>query len=181
MSDAYIGEIRLFGGDFAPRGWAFCDGRLLNIAENSPLYSLIGTAYGGDGINTFGLPDLRGRLPLHQGSAPGRSTYVLGQPGGVEQVTLNTSQIPAHQHALNATSATGSALTPSNSVMLATPVEQGVATSLYVVPGTSVVSPAPMAPNSIGETGGGQAHTNMMPTQAINYIIAIEGIFPSRN
>lgn len=181
MSDPYIGEIRLFGGNFAPAGWALCDGRLLDISNNSALYSLIGTAYGGDGVNNFAVPDLRSRVPVSQGQAPGMSTYSFAQQGGVEQVTLSAGQIPAHQHALNATSATGSAMSPGNAVMLATPVEPNVTTSLYTVPGTSGVNLAPMAPESIAMTGGGQSHTNMMPTQAINYIIATEGLFPSRN
>lgn len=181
MSNNYIGEIRLFAGTYAPRGWLFCDGSPVSIATYDTLYALIGTTYGGDGVTTFALPDLRSRVPVSQGQAPGRSTYDMGQVGGVEQVTLDASQIPAHQHALNATVATGSATTPGNTVVLATPVEQGVTTSFYVVPGTSGVNLAPMAPESIGMTGGGQPHTNMMPTQAINYIIATEGIFPSRN
>lgn len=181
MSDPFIGEIRLFAGSFAPDGWALCDGSLLSIAENSGLFSQIGTSYGGDGVNTFALPDLRGRVPVSQGQTPGMSQYQLGQAGGVEQVTLDASQIPAHQHTLNATTAAGAVLAPGNTVMLATPVEPGATPTLYVVPGTSTVNPAPMAPASIGMTGGGQPHSNMMPTQAINYIIATDGIFPPRS
>lgn len=181
MSVPFIGEIRLFGGNFAPSGWAFCNGQLQSIAQNTALFALIGTFYGGDGQSTFGLPDLRSRVPLHQGQGPGLSLYTVGQASGSEQVTLVSNQIPQHQHSLNATTAQGSATTPGNTVMLATPVEPGVKTSLYVVPGTSAVNPAPMAPQSIGVTGGNQPHSNMMPTLAINYIIAVEGIFPSRN
>lgn len=181
MSNMFIGEIRLFGGNFAPRGWVFCDGRLLSIAEFSPLFSLIGTTYGGDGVDTFAAPDLRSRVPLSQGQGPGLSTYTMGETGGTEEVTLSTGQIPAHQHALNATTAAGSVMAASPSVMLATPVEPGATPTLYVVPGTSAVNLAPMAPQSIGMAGGNQSHSNMMPTQAINYIMATEGLFPSRN
>lgn len=181
MSDPYTGEIRLFAGTYAPVGWLLCNGAQVSIAEYSTLFALIGTTYGGDGVNTFALPDLRGRLPISQGQGPGLSNYVLGEVGGVEQVTLDASQIPAHTHALNATSATGSATAPDNTLFLATPVEQNVTTSLYVVPGTSVVNLAPMVPASIGNTGNGQPHSNMMPTLAINYIMAYEGIYPSQN
>lgn len=181
MSTPYIGEVRLFSGTFAPRGWFLCDGRLLPISQFDALFALIGTTYGGDGQSTFAVPDLRSRVPVHQGTLAGGSTYVMGQTGGVESVTLTTSQIPAHQHALNATTATGTATSPGPTVMLATPVEANVATSLYVVPGNSTVNPQAMSPQSIGITGSSQPHSNMMPTQAINYIIASEGIFPSRN
>ncbi|MCL9999651.1 MAG: tail fiber protein [Erythrobacter sp.] len=181
MSNAFIGEIRLFGGTFAPRGWAFCDGRLLAIANYDTLFALIGTTYGGDGVNTFAVPDLRSRVPLSQGQGGGLSDYAMGQTGGTEQVLLDASQIPAHQHGLNATAATGAAMSPGSTVMLATPVESGATPSLYVVPGTSGVNPAPMAPQSISMTGGNQPHSNMMPTQAINYIIATEGLWPARN
>jgi len=181
MGTPYLGEMRLFAGNFAPRGWAFCNGQSLSISQNDALFALIGTIYGGDGQNTFNVPDLRGRVPLNQGQGPGLSTYTIGQVAGVETVTLSTAQMPAHSHALNATTATGSVTTPGSSVMLATPVEAGVKTSLYVVPGTSAVNQAPMAPQSIGPVGGGQPHENMMPFQSINYIIALEGIFPSRN
>lgn len=181
MSTPYLGEIRLFAGNFAPRGWAFCNGQSLSIANNDALFALLGTIYGGDGQNTFNLPDLRGRVPLNQGTGPGLSTYTIGQAAGTETVTLQTSQMPAHSHSLNATTATGSVTTPGPSVMLATPVEAGVSTSLYVVPGTSTVNQAPMAAQSITATGGSQPHENMMPFQSVNYIIALEGIFPSRN
>lgn len=181
MTVPYIGEMRLFAGTFAPAGWAFCNGQSLSIAENDALFALIGTIYGGNGQTTFNLPDLRGRVPVHQGQGPGLSNYVIGQLSGTETVTLTTGQMPAHSHALNATTATGSATTPGPTVMLATPVEAGVNTSLYVVPGMSAVNQAPMAAQSIGATGGNQPHDNMMPFQSLNYIIALVGIFPSRN
>ncbi|MBA4008151.1 MAG: phage tail protein [Hyphomonas sp.] len=181
MSNAFIGEIRLFAGNFAPVGWAFCDGSLISIEENNALFALIGTNYGGNGQTTFALPDLRSRVPLHQGPGPGLSiNYVVGEAIGTEQVTLSSNNMPAHQHSVIATTATGSVTTPGPTVMLATPVEAGVATSLYVVPGSSTVNQAPMAAQSIGSTGGGQPHENMMPFQAINYIIALFGVFPTR-
>lgn len=181
MGTPYLGEMRLFAGNFAPRGWAFCNGQSLDISQNDALFALLGTIYGGDGQSTFNLPNLGSRVPLNQGTGPGLSTYTIGQAGGVERVTLATTQMPAHSHVLNATTATGTATTPGPGVMLATPVEAGVKTSLYVVPGTSALVQAPMAPQSISVTGGNQPHENMMPFQAINYIIALEGIFPSRN
>lgn len=181
MSEPYIGEIRLFAGNFAPRGWAFCNGQSQSIAQNTALFSLLGTTYGGNGQTTFNLPDLRGRVPLNQGQGPGLSVYTIGEAAGVETVALTTAQMPAHSHVLNATTATGSVTTPGSTVMLATPVEAGVKTSLYVVPGTSTVNQAPMAAQSISPTGGSQPHENMMPFQSLNYIIAVEGIFPSRN
>lgn len=181
MGTPYLGEMRLFAGNFAPAGWAFCNGQSLSISQNDALFALLGTIYGGNGQTTFNLPDLRGRVPLNQGTGPGLSTYTIGQAAGVEQVTLLTTQMPAHSHVLNATTATGTVTSPGPSVMLATPVEAGVSTSLYVVPGTSALVQAPMAPQSITPVGGNQPHENMMPFQAINYIIALEGIFPSRN
>ena len=181
MTDFYIGQINLFGFDFAPRFWAQCNGQLLAINQNQALFSLLGTNYGGNGSTTFALPDLRGRVPISQGQGAGLSNYSIGQVAGAETVTLTTGQLPVHTHTLNATTATGSATTPGPTVMLATPVEAGVNTSLYVVPGTSTVNQAPMAAQSIGTAGGSQPHENMMPYQALNYIIALEGIFPSRN
>lgn len=181
MGIPYIGEIRLFAGNFAPNGYAFCHGQSLSIAQNTALFALIGTTYGGNGQTTFNLPDLRSRVPLHQGQGPGLSNYTIGEASGVEQVTLTTAQMPAHSHVLNATTATGSVTMPGPTVMLATPVEAGVNTSLYVVPGTSTVNQAPMAAQSIGVAGGSQPHDNMMPFQVLNYIIATQGIFPSRN
>lgn len=181
MSQQFIGEIKLFAGNFAPRGYAFCNGQIQSIAQNSALFALIGTTYGGNGQTTFALPNLQSRVVLHQGQGPGLSNYTMGEQAGVETVTLLSNQIPQHQHSLNATTAQGSATTPGSAVMLATPVEPGVQTSLYVVPGTSAVNPVPMASQSIGVTGGSQPHSNMMPTLAIHYIIAVEGLFPSRN
>jgi len=160
----YIGTVMMFGGNFAPVGWAICDGQLLSIAENSPLFALIGTTYGGDGVTTFALPDLRGRVPVHQSSV-----LLLGQSGGEEQHTLTASEIAAHTHFLgNNAGATG--LNPALSAP-ATAAKQ-----LYAPP----PSTGSMAP-SIGLTGGNQPHNNLQPYLTLNFCIALEGIFPPRN
>lgn len=181
MSNMFIGEVRLFGGSYAPRNWAFCDGRLVNISENDDLFALIGTIYGGDGSNTFALPDLRGRVPINQGQGQGLSNYTMAETGGTTTVRLDAAHIPAHQHALNATTATGAVTVPDNTTLLATPVDSTSTPILYVVPGTSAVNPAPMANQSIGLIGNSQQHLNVMPSLGVNYIIALKGIFPSRN
>lgn len=167
MSNPFIGEIRMFGGNFAPLGWAFCDGQLMAIAENVALFSLIGTTYGGDGQNTFALPDLRSRVPLHTG--PG---FVQGQSGGVEQVTLTVAQMPAHNHSQIATTATATpAAAPSGSLVAAS-----TATKFYgAAPST------PTAPSAILPAGQGQPHDNMAPFLAVSFIISLFGIFPSQN
>jgi microcystin-dependent protein len=171
MSEAYIGEIRMFAGNFAPLGWAFCDGSLQSIAENSTLFNLIGTTYGGDGINTFALPDLRSRVPIHLGNN-GANTYVIGQSGGVEQVTLTVGQLPAHNHApaLASTATTGSS-SPAGGVWANGPgIKQysGSAPTGTMAPGTNAM-------------GGSQPHDNMLPFLAVNYIISLFGVYPSQN
>lgn len=172
MGDSYIGEIRIFAGNFAPQGWAFCDGSLQSIADNTTLFTLIGTTYGGDGQNTFGLPDLRGRVPLHQGSGPGLSPYVIGQSGGSESVTLQTSQLPLHNHILSGNSANANTTDPTNNFLAAQP-------------GLLEYSPGPpggvLNSASTGSAGGSQPHENRMPILGVNYIISLFGIFPSRN
>jgi len=178
MSNPFLGEIRMFAGNFNPRGWAFCSGQLLPIAQNDALYALLGTTYGGDGQNTFGLPDMLGRLPINQGQGPGLSTYVLGQKAGTETVTLTQQQMPGHSHAFFATTATGSQPAPTNTSFPATLI--GTAT-LYAIPGTSQLVQGAMNANSITAVGGNQSHNNLMPSLAINFIIALEGVFPSRN
>ncbi|MEA5448215.1 tail fiber protein [Leptolyngbya sp. CCNP1308] len=171
MSDPFIGEIRMFAGNFAPRGWAFCNGQLMPISQNTALFSLLGTTYGGDGRVTFALPDLRGRVPLHAGQGAGLSDYPLGSRGGVEQVALTTEQLPAHSHALLASDADSDQRTPANHI-LAMPEE----TPIY-----SASNPtAAMANGAIAPTGSSQPHENRPPYLAMNYIIALFGIFPSR-
>ena len=166
----YVGEIRLFAGNFAPAGWAFCDGQLLPISENETLFQLIGTTYGGDGQNTFALPDLRSRVPIHFGTGTGLSNRVLGQSGGVEEVTLTASQIPNHTHAFLASTAPGTQSNPAGSLPSASPsVTLYLEEAPTVNMNTSVITPA----------GGSQPHSNMQPYLCINFIISLFGIFPS--
>jgi len=170
MSEPFVGEIRMFAGNFAPRGWAFCDGQLLAVSQNDALFSLLGTIYGGDGRTTFGLPDLRGRIPLHQGSGPGLSERRLGSKGGEEKVTLTTNQLASHSHDWNANTADANSPKPQGTVLAAgtprlfNPVDQNT----------------DLASTTLANTGGSQSHTNLMPTLCINFIIALVGIYPSR-
>ena len=168
MSTPYIGEIRLFGGTFAPAGWVFCDGSLLPISENDALFALIGTTYGGDGQTTFAVPDLRGRLPLHQGAG-----FVIGQAGGTETVTLTTQQIPGHSHVVNGTAANASTTSPAGNVAA---TMGAVTTFLY---GTDA-PPSSLAPQSVGLAGGSQPHDNMQPFLCVSFIMSLFGIFPSQ-
>ncbi len=174
MSSPYIGEIRMFGGNFAPAGWMFCDGQLLPISENSTLFTLIGTTYGGNGTTTFALPNLQGRLPVHMGNNVGNN-FVLAQLGGVESVTLTTNQIPQHSHALMATSNAASTTAPSSSVL---PGRTALAT---VTPYGSDAPIVATSPAAISTVGGSQAHSNMQPYLCINFIISLFGVFPSQN
>lgn len=172
MSNPYFGEIRLFAGNFAPLGWAFCHGQLVSIAENDALFNLIGTTYGGDGQQTFALPDLRGRVPVHQGSGPGLSPRSIGEQAGAEAVTLTSVQLPAHSHSLVATSAPASATAGPAGGVLAT-----ASVKLYGngAPGS------PMANAAISPSGGSQPHDNMAPFLALNYIISLFGIYPQQS
>ena len=172
MSDPYIGEIRLFAGNFAINGWAFCDGSFLPIANFDALFNLIGTTYGGDGQNTFALPDLRGRVPIHLGQGSGLSNRVIGQQGGSETATLTITHYPAHRHAVAAGTGVGTA-PPAGGVLAANSV------NVYGA-GTPNI---PMAAQAIGPTPGGaaQPHNNMAPSLGLNYIISLFGIFPQQN
>ena len=172
MSNPYIGEIRLFAGNFAPVGFAFCNGQLLAISENSALFALIGTIYGGDGQTTFALPDLRGRLPMHQGTGPGLTTRVIGQQFGTETVTLTTAQIPAHSHPVLCSSAPSSA-GPAGAFWAQTTGVSGF--------GPSSSANTTMNAATITTSGGSQPHENLMPLLAVNFIISLFGVFPSRN
>lgn len=174
MSDPYIGEIRMFGGNFAPAGWAFCGGQLLPIAEFDALFALIGTNYGGDGQTTFALPDLRGRLPVHNGQGPGLNSYIIGQQAGVEQVTVTTAQLPAHTHPAAATTNPGSQAAPGGAVWAASTGDALYATGTSADVAMDPTSPAVPA-------GGGQPHSNVMPYQCVNFIIALFGIFPTQS
>jgi microcystin-dependent protein len=171
MSSPFIGEIRLFGGNFAPAGWAFCAGQLMPIAENDALFTLIGTTYGGDGQNTFALPDLRGRLPMHMGTGAGLSPRTIGENGGVETVTLTTQQMPIHNHAPLAVSGNGNQSTPQSGVWA------GVTTSIYTSNPPNIAFNATLG----GNTGGSQPHENLMPFLAVSFIISLFGVFPTQN
>jgi microcystin-dependent protein len=171
MSDPFLGEIRLFGGNFAPVGWAFCDGATLPISENDALFTLIGTTYGGDGQQTFNLPDLRGRVPVHQGtSTVAGTTYTIGEMAGVEQVTLTTQQIPLHTHTL---------LGSTDIANEASPVGQVLATASTFDHYVDSTPAAAMAAQSISQLGGSQPHTNFQPYLCVNFIISLFGQFPS--
>ncbi len=177
MADPFLGEIRMFGGNFAPVGWAFCQGQLLPISQNTALFSLLGTTYGGDGVQTFALPDLRGRVPLGMGQGPGLSPYVEGQAGGAETVTLTTPQMPAHSHTVAATE-TQSTTDPKGAVPANTqPPTPGTPPKVY---GASPDGKTTMNSAMIGITGGNLPITVQQPYLAVNYIIALQGIFPSR-
>lgn len=169
MSQPYVGEIRLFAGNFAPVNWALCQGQLVAISENEVLFNLIGTTYGGDGQNTFALPDLRGRVPVHQGQGQGLSPRTMGELVGTESVTLTTGQLPAHTHPLRASTAAATVTTPAGALL-------GATTVASYGPGPATT---PMAAGAIGPAGGAQPHENMAPTLTVNYIISLFGIFPS--
>jgi microcystin-dependent protein len=170
MAQPFVGEIRMFGGNFAPAGWAFCDGQLLSIAENEVLFALIGTTYGGDGQSTFALPDLRSRVPLHQGQGPGLSPRVIGSMGGSETVALTASQLPTHSHRL--ASASGATLgDPTGDAVAntgAAAMYGGGAANVAMDPAASVAA------------GGNQPHNNLMPYLGVSFIISLFGIFPSQ-
>jgi microcystin-dependent protein len=165
MAQPYVGEIRMFAGNFAPAGWMFCEGQLLPISENETLFQLIGTTYGGDGESTFALPDLRGRIPIHQGNG-----FILAETGGAEEITLTTNQIPAHSHPLQASTDVAQDTSPAGKVM-----GQSGGALMYIqdVPDTN------MNPLAVTPVGGSQPHTNFQPYLCINYIISLFGIFPS--
>ena len=170
MPDPFIGELTLFAGNFAPRGWALCDGQLLDISQNSALFSILGTTYGGDGRTTFALPDLRGRVAMHPGRGAGLTPRNLGQKGGEEAVTLSVNQIPSHDHQVNCNALRGDAVSPQGNIPASDPDKP------YKNTGTDK-----MSANMIANTGGNQSHDNMQPFNCINYIIALEGIYPSRS
>ena len=169
MAEPFLGQITLFAGNFAPRGWAFCAGQILSIAQNTALFSILGTTYGGNGQTTFALPDLRGRVPVGPGQGPGLSIVNLGQTGGTETTQLTVNQLPQHSHPAGATQAGASSTRPAGGVPSA---------------GGSYAASSDgstLNPNFIGPTGGGQPFDTRQPYLGVNYIIALEGIFPSRN
>jgi microcystin-dependent protein len=173
MADPFLGELKLAAFNFAPLGWAFCDGQLLPISQNTALFALLGTTYGGDGQTTFALPDLRGRVPVHAGFS-GSGNVSLGEQGGAEAVTLTTSQLPSHTHTLSGSSDLANASAPGGALPAAKP-RGGI--SRYAPAGSNTV----MAPASVAIAGGSQPHNNMQPHLVLSWLISVEGIFPSRN
>ena len=174
MSDPFIGQITMVGFNFAPRNWAFCDGQLLPISQNQALFSLLGTYYGGDGRTTFALPDLRGRVPMHSGTGPGLSTRRLGEEGGEENVALSQNQLPAHSHPLNCKNVQGNQPIPGGHSIAGDGT--GMTADYHDQPPETA-----MHASSIGNTGGNQAHANMQPYLCLNFVIALYGLYPSRN
>jgi len=172
VSEPFLGEIRLFGFNFAPEGWALCNGQLLPISQNTALFSLLGTTYGGDGTTTFALPNLQSRVPVHQGQGTGLSSYAQGQAGGTETVTLAAAQMPGHTHPVKASSGAADSGQPGGRALARS------ASHIYTAkPDTSTVMNADM----LGDAGGSQPHENIQPYLAVNFCIALAGIFPARN
>lgn len=175
MADPFVAEIRIFTGNFAPKGWAFCNGQLMPISQNTALFSLLGTMYGGDGRSTFGLPDLQGRIPIHAGQGAGLSLYSNGELGGSEAVTLAEANMPVHDHVLRANSGAGETRTPSTSTALAA----SVSGKLYG-PDPGEGGMVALHAKTMKSAGGGLPHNNLQPYLALNFIIALQGVFPSR-
>ena len=165
MPEPFVGEIRMFAGNFAPAGWMFCEGQLLPISENETLFNLIGTTYGGDGQSTFALPDLRGRIPIHQGNG-----FTLAETGGAEEITLTVQQIPAHSHPLLGAAITGDQISPSGNLS---------ANSFNVTPYINDVPSGNFNAGAVTSTGGSQPHTNFQPYLCVDFIISLFGVFPS--
>lgn len=180
MADPCVGEIRMFAGNYAPQGWAFCDGSTKSIMDYQGLYSLIGTTYGGDGRTTFNVPDLRGRLPVGVGALTGGSNYVLAQTGGQEAVTLTEAQMPAHSHQLTASTAPATTGNPAWN-LLATSVNSSQSTfpdAWYLPVGKPVCAPQSLTPTAVASEGGSAPHANIMPCSPLNFIIALTGYYP---
>lgn len=182
MDDAYIGSIVMFAGNFAPRGWAFCEGQLIAISDNPSLFSILGTTYGGDGVQTFGLPDLRGRVPVGTGTGPGLTPSVRGNKGGVEHVTLSQSEMPSHTHSGSGTvkahfvpPGTGDQSNPNGCVMSGTG-----GSNIYTNQEANITMAANGVEVQVESTGGGQGHYNMQPFLGMNYIICVQGLYPPR-
>ena len=176
----YIGEIRIFAGDYAPQNWALCNGALLPISQNEALFTLLGTVYGGDGVQTFALPDLRGRIPLHKGTGPGLAPIVLGQKAGAETTVLTAANLPVHSHALVAVDALATTGNPTN-MMMAKTSRNVYVTNVVTPPDTTLPPPVAMGPTAIASAGGSTPISLIQPYLAVNFIIATVGIFPSQN
>jgi microcystin-dependent protein len=179
MSDQFLGEIRIFPFDFAPIQWAMCNGQLMAITQNAALFSILGTTYGGNGTSTFGLPNLQGRVPVCAGQGRGLSLYDLGQFGGAQSHTLNNTEIPSHNHNINADADPGTSTSPAGAIYRRGQIPGGsnpTAVAAYSTQAPDVI----MDPNTLGITGGNQAHNNMMPYLTLNFCIALNGVFPPR-
>lgn len=174
--DPFLGQIVMFAGTFAPRGWAFCEGQLLSIASNTALFSILGTTYGGDGRTTFALPDLRGRVPMHPGNGPGLGSKRLGERGGTQDTTLMTQNLPPHNHAIVASGNDADSKSPTNAFFPTVP--RAGANEPYA---SAVGTPTTMNPSAVGNTGSGLSFSNLPPYNCLNYIIALQGVFPSRS
>ena len=176
MADPFVAEIRIFPFNFAPKGWAFCNGQLMPLSQNTALFSLLGTTYGGDGKSTFGLPDMQGNAPMHPGQGPGLSLHDLGEMSGVQFVTLLQSEMPAHAHAVGrALAANGDSQSPASCVWAQAAAGRGTAIIYHEPPATGQVNP-----QSLTITGGSQPHNNMQPYLTLNFCIALQGVFPAR-
>lgn len=174
MADPFVAEIRIFPFNFAPKGWAFCDGQLMPLSQNTALFSLLGTTYGGDGKSTFALPDLQGRAPMHTGQGPGLSLHDLGEEGGAETITLLESEVPVHSHSLMASTQPGEDAAPNPGEALG----RSVGASLYQTATNSNI--VQLYPGALAPAGGDQPHNNMMPYLAFNFCIALQGVYPPR-
>jgi len=182
MNEPFVGGIYIVGFNFAPNGFQMCNGQLLSISQNTALFSLLGTTYGGNGTSNFQLPNLQGRVPIHQGQGAGLSPYVLGETLGVESVTLLSSQMPSHAHLVNANKEAGTTATPGSTTYLAAGPSTGSGPNSSALKTYTInANDATLHPNSIAATGGNQPHENRQPMLVVNYIIAMVGIFPSRN
>jgi microcystin-dependent protein len=171
MADPFVAEIRIFPFNFAPKGWAFCNGQILPLSQNTALFSLLGTTYGGDGKSNFALPNLQGSAPIHAGQGPGLSLYDLGQSGGTDNVTLLQSEMPSHAHAMADSKSDGTDTSPANELFA-----KGIGIGMYAAPGALTQ----LDPNAIAPAGGSAPHNNMMPFLTLNFNIALQGVFPPR-
>ncbi len=176
MSDSFLGEIKMFGANFAPVRWALCDGQLITIAQNQALFSLLGDFYGGDARITFGLPDLRGRLPVHYGQGNGLTAWQLGTKAGVESITLDATQIPNHNHNFQASNNAASTVNPSEAVLAESPAGEA-----YYLEGSPTSTVQLLSSQAVHNAGGSQPHTNIMPSLCINFIICMNGLYPPRS
>jgi microcystin-dependent protein len=179
MSNAFLGQITMFAGTFAPKSTAFCNGQVLSIAQNQALFSLLGTTYGGNGQTTFALPNLQSQLPVHRGQGVGLSAYNIGQTGGTFSVTIDQSTMPTHTHVLQATKSDATAAAIANNMLPAKPTVTNA--QFYILQGSPLDVPQVLNAAVCGTAGGSQPHTNLMPSLCISFIIYLQGIFPSRN